>query len=315
MKNIYSNIYSFNKIVLKKTVEMLKQGNLVGLPTETVYGLAGNAYSKKAVKKIFRLKARPKKNPLIVHYFSLKEAQKDVIFNDEFLKLYKRLCPGPLTFVLMKKRKSKISPLVTANLNTVAIRFPKNKIVRSIIKSLNFPIAMPSANISSRLSPVTAEDVYEEFKNKLTTIINGGKSKIGIESTVIDLTEKPKILRPGIISANEIKNFLKTNLSKKKNKIKSPGMLKKHYSPGIPLVMGKKPKKSSHAYIVFGKKFKNCRNYFNLSKKGHLKEAAANLYKIMRKIKNKGYKKIFVSKIPNQGVGIAINDRLKRASR
>ena len=115
--------------------------------------------------------------------------------------------PRTFNFCFNEKRKSKISPLVTANLNSVAIRFPKHKIVRSIIKSLNFPIAMPSANISSRLSPVTAEDVYEEFKNKLTTIINGGKAKIGIESTVIDLTEKPKILRPGIISANEIKNF------------------------------------------------------------------------------------------------------------
>ncbi len=198
-------------------------------------------------------------------------------------------------------------------MKTIAIRFPKNKIIRSLLKSLNFPLAMPSANISSGLSPVSALDVFDEFKKNINIIINGGRTKIGIESTVIDLTSEPKILRPGIIDDNEIKNFLKINLSKRRTKIKSPGMLKKHYSPGIPVILGKKPSNTNQAYIVFGKNYKNKTNYFNLSKNGNLKEAAANLYRILRKIKNKGYKKIFVSKIPNSGPGIAINDRLKRA--
>ena len=180
---------------------------------------------------------------------------------------------------------------------------------------LDFPLAMPSANISSSLSPVTAYDVYEEFKNKVKIIINGGKSKVGIESTVIDLTEKPKILRPGIISSQQIKNCLKVNFSKRKSRIKSPGMFKKHYSPGIPIILGKKPSGDNYAFIVYGKKFKNKKNYFNLSKKADLEEAAANLYKTMRKIKKMGFKKIFVTKIPNIGAGIAINDRLTRASR
>ena len=314
MKNIYSNIYSFNKEILKKTVDYLNRGNIASLPTETVYGLAGNAYSNKAVRKIFNLKRRPKNNPLIIHYCSLKNLKKDVILNKNFLKLYKKFCPGAITFVLKKNKKSEISSLATANLDTVAIRFPKHKIIRSILKSLNFPLAMPSANLSSNLSPVKALDVFDEFGKKLNIIIDGGKSKIGIESTVIDLTGKPKILRPGIISKNKINQILKVHLSKEKLKLKSPGMLKKHYSPGIPVILNKKPSSLNDAYIVIGKKFSNKKNFFNLSKNNNLNEAAANLYKTMRIIKKKGYKKIFVTKIPNLGPGIAINDRLKRAS-
>tara|TARA_B100000941_G_scaffold290748_1_gene274472 strand:- start:766 stop:1713 length:948 start_codon:yes stop_codon:yes gene_type:complete len=314
MKNIYSNIYSFNKKTIKQTINSLKQGNIAGLPTETVYGLAGNAYSKKAVKKIYKLKNRPKINPLIIHYLKLSKINKDVKVTKSFFKLYSKFCPGPLTFVLKKRKDSKIVSLASAKLDTVAIRFPKHKVIRSILKLIDFPLAMPSANLSSGLSPVNAYDVFEEFGKKIKTIINGGSSKIGIESTVVSLVGKPKILRPGLISEKEIKKVLKTNLSNKRSKIRSPGMLKKHYSPGIPVIMDQKPIKRKYAYIVFGKIRKNSKNYFNLSKKGDLKEAAANLYKTMRKIKKKGFKKIFVSKIPNQGPGLAINDRLKRAS-
>ena len=315
MKNNYSNIYSFNKKTLKKTINSLNQGNIAGLPTETVYGLAGNAYSDRAVKKIFKLKKRPSKNPLIIHYDNHKSAGKDVLLNKNFFILYKKFCPGPMTFILKRNKKTKISSLATAKLNTVAIRFPSHQVIKTMLKFLDYPLAMPSANLSSGLSPVNAFDVFDEFKKKLKIIINGGNSNVGLESTVIDLTGKPKILRPGVITSKDIKNFLKIDLSRKNFKIKSPGMMKRHYSPGIPVIIGKKPKSLSDAYIVFGKKFKNFENYFNLSKKGDLKEAAANLYKIMRKIKKKGYKKIFVSKIPKFGAGIAINDRLLRASR
>ncbi len=315
MANIYSNIFSFNKKILKKTVKILKQGNNVGLPTETVYGLAGNAYSKKAVKGIYKLKKRPNKNPLIVHYISVEGAKRDVFLNEDFFKLYKKFCPGPLTFVLKKKKNSKIVSEVTANLKTVAIRFPNHKIVRAVLQLVKFPLAMPSANISTQLSPTNAYDVFDNFKKKLNIILNGGNSKIGIESTVIDLTKKPKILRPGVISAYEIKKILRKNFSKKRTIIKSPGMLKKHYSPGIPIIIGQKPKNSSQAHIVFGKKHKKTKNNYNLSQKGNLKEAAANLYKTMKKIKKEGYKKIFISKIPNKGPGVAINDRIKRASK
>ena len=314
MKNIYSNIFSFNKKILNKSIANLKKGNVIGLPTETVYGLGGNAYSKKAVQKIYNLKKRPKKNPLIVHYLNHKDADKDVIFNRDFYKLYKKFCPGPITFVLKKKDKSKIQSSVTAKLNTVAIRFPNHRTTRSILKKLNFPLAMPSANLSSGVSPVNALDVSDEFKKKIKIIINSGESKIGIESTVISLVGKPKILRPGIIAAKTIKKFLNVTIIKKSSKIISPGMLKKHYSPGIPVILNQKRADKNCALITFGKKYKNKTNCFNLSKKSDLKEAASNLYKTFRKIKKQGFKKIYVVKIPNIGAGIAINDRLKRAS-
>ena len=316
MKNIYSNIFPFNKKTLHKSISNLKKGNVVGLPTETVYGLAGNAYSKKSVNKIYRLKKRPNFNPLIVHYFNYKNAEKEVVLNDSFFKLYKKLCPGPITFILKKRIKSKIQSSVTAKLNTIAVRFPSHRVVRSILKKINFPLAMPSANLSSGISPVNAKNVADEFRKNIKLIINGGKSKIGIESTVIDLTGTPKILRPGIISSKIIKKILKTEIfiSKKNLKIKSPGMLKRHYSPGIPLVLNQEIFNTKHAFITFGKKYKNNKNYFNLSKKSDLKEAASRLYETLRKIKKLKFKKIYVVKIPNKDLGIAINDRLKKAA-
>jgi len=205
MKNNYSNIFTFNRKTLSKTIKYLNNGNIAGLPTETVYGLGGNAYSKRSIEKIFKLKGRPKSNPLIIHYFNLSKALKDVEINKNFLKLYKKFCPGPITFILNKKINSKINPLASAKLTTVAVRFPKHKVIRTILKKINFPLAMPSANKSFNVSPVCALDVVDEFKKKVKLIIDGGKSKIGIESTVIDLTKFPEILRPGIIDNSSIK--------------------------------------------------------------------------------------------------------------
>tara|TARA_A100001011_G_scaffold282751_1_gene292927 strand:+ start:4113 stop:5066 length:954 start_codon:yes stop_codon:yes gene_type:complete len=316
MKNIYSNIFPFNKKILLKSINTLKKGNVVGLPTETVYGLAGNAYSNTSIKKIYRLKKRPKKNPLIVHYFNFKDAKKDVIFNDNFFKIYKKICPGPITFILKKDPQSKICSSVTNNLDTVAIRFPNHRVIRSILKKINFPLAMPSANLSSGVSPVSANNVSDEFKKNIKLIIDGGSSKVGLESTVIDLINKPKILRPGIIVPKYLTKLLnvRVNVAKKSLKLRSPGMLRRHYSPGIPMILNQKTFKTKNAFITFGKSHKDFSNYFNLSRKSNLKEAAFNLYRTLRKIKKLRFKKIYVVKIPNKGIGIAINDRLKRAS-
>ena len=317
MKNSYSNIFVFNKKTLKKAVDYLSKSNVVGLPTETVYGLGGNAYSKKSIKKIFRLKGRPKFNPLIIHYYSLKDAVKDIFINNHFIKLYKKFCPGPITFILKKKNGSKINPLSLAKLKTIAVRFPKHKITRSILKEIKFPLAMPSANKSTGISPVSARDVFEEFQKKIPLIINGGVSKIGIESTVIDLTAYPKILRPGRIHKNLIEKTLKIKMKKniKNRSIKSPGMMKKHYSPGIPVLINQKKYDGESAFIYLGHRYKNKKKFFSLSKNSSLDEAASNLYKTFRLIKKKGYQKIQISKIPNVGSGIAINDRIKRASK
>lgn len=317
MKNSYPNIFAFNKKILEKVIISLNKGNVAGLPTETVYGLGGNAYSKKSVKKIFKLKGRPNFNPLIIHYYELKDAMKDIFIDQNLLKLYKHFCPGPITFILKRKIDSRVHPMACANLDTIAVRFPKHNVIRSILRKINFPLAMPSANKTSNVSPVKAKDVFEEFNTRIDYILDGGKSKIGIESTVIDLTNIPKILRPGIIGKKEIQNILKLKLQQNiKNKVtRSPGMLKKHYSPGIPVIINQKSRDKKCAFIYLGKKHRNKKNYFSLSNNSNLKEAASNLYKTFRIIKKKGYEKIQISKIPNSGCGIAINDRIKRASK
>ena len=316
MKNSYSNIFPFNKKILNKTIKVLNKESVASLPTETVYGLAGNAYSKKAVEKIFKLKGRPKFNPLIIHYYSIHQILNDVVINDNFKKLYKKLCPGPITFILNKNKNSNINSLANAKLQTVAIRFPKHKVTRSILKNITYPLAMPSANMSSNVSPVRARDVYEEFRKKIILIVDGGQSKIGIESTVIDLTNNPKILRPGIISSSKIEKILKLKVKKNTNylHVKSPGMLKKHYSPGIPVLINQKKSDKKSAFIYLGKKYKNKKNFFSLSKSSNFNEAASNLYKTFRLIKKQGFKKIQIAKIPLVGAGIAINDRIKRAA-
>ena len=316
MKNIYLNIYKPNSINLKKAKKNVEGNNIIGLPTETVYGLAGNAYSDKSVKKIFDLKRRPAINPLIVHFKNLANLKKDAICNDSFIKLYKVLCPGPITFILKKNTKSKISKIATAGKQTIAVRIPKHKTTRKLLKMLNFPLAAPSANISSKLSPTCANDVVDEFGSKIKFILDGGQCKIGLESTIIDLTNKPTILRQGIITIEKIHKILKKKIivNKKPKTIKSPGQLKLHYSPGIPILMNKKYPKKDGAFITFGKKFKGGKNHYNLSKNDNLKEAANNLYKTMRKIKKRNFKSITVCKIPDLGIGRAINDRLRKAS-
>ena len=316
MRNIYSNIIKFNSKNLIKIIKILKNNGLIGLPTETVYGLAGNAYSNSAIKKIFRVKKRLKKNPLIIHYYNLNHAKKDVLLDQKFYKIYKKFSPGPITYIVKKKSNSKVKPSACANLKTVGIRFPKNKMIRKLLKKLNFPLAMPSANKSSSISPVKPLDVYEEFDNKIK-VVDGGASKIGIESTVLNLVGSICVLRPGIITPKQIEKVLKMKIkvSSMQKTIRSPGSLKKHYSPGIPMYINKKKCPEKYAFITFGKKYPVTRNSFNLSRKSNLYEAAKNLYKLFRNIKKKGYKRIYVAKIPNKGVGIAINDRLKRASK
>ena len=313
MKNIYKNSF-YN---LNKAKKILEKNKIIAVPTETVYGLAGNAYSNKSVKRIYNLKKRPKKNPLIIHYYNLDLLKKDAKYDKNFLKLYKKFSPGPLTYILKKKKKSKVSKFANAKLKTIAVRFPKNKVVRSLLKKLSFPLAIPSANISTGVSPTEPLDVVDEFKNKVKFILNGGKSIIGLESTVINLSDKPRILRPGVISNTQIRKILRKkvlNIAGSKL-IVSPGMLKRHYSPGIPMKLNSIKPDYKAAFIVFGKKYKMKKDMFNLSKKSNLKEAAKNLYKILRKIKKLKYKKINVVKIPNKNIGIAINDRLKKASK
>ena len=306
-----------NQSNIKKAKKYLDKDYCIGIPTETVYGLAANAYSDSAVQDIYKIKKRPKSNPLIVHYSNINNLKKDCLINDNFLKLYKKFSPGPITYILNLKNDSKISKFVTNKKNTLAVRFPKHTIFRKLLNKLDYPVAAPSANISTRLSAVQASDVKEDFGDRIKYILDGGKCNIGLESTIIDLVNKPKILRLGGLEVSKIKKALikKIEIGTNPNKKIAPGQTKLHYSPGIPLRMNIKKPKENEAFILLKKNKSIHPNYFYLSKESNLKEAAKNLYSLLRKIKKKGYKSIAVEKIKNFGIGQTINDRLKRASR
>ena len=309
MKSIQSNI--------KKAKKYLDKNDCIAVPTETVYGLAGNAYSNIAVKKIFKLKKRPVNNPLIVHYYDINKLKQDCHINDNFIKLFNKFSPGPITFILKLKKNSKISNFVTNKQKTLAVRFPKHLLFRKLLKNLNYPLAAPSANISTKLSSVQASDVIEEFGSKIKYILNGGKCQIGVESTIINLTTKPTILRFGGLDILKIEKILKKKVvidTSSKKKI-SPGQFPLHYSPGIPLRTNVKDPKNNEAFLLIKKRKITFKNYYYLSKKNDLKQAAKNLYSLLRSIKKDGYKMIAVEKIPNIGIGKTLNDRLNRASK
>ena len=302
---------------IKKSKLYLDKNECIGIPTETVYGLAANAYSDKATEKIFKLKKRPKKNPLIVHYCSIRDLKKDCNINKNFIKLYKNFCPGPITFILKKKKESKISKNVNNDKSTLAVRFPKHPLTRKLLKFLNYPLAAPSANISSRVSAVSKMDVIEEFGNKVKFILDGGTSKFGLESTIVSLINKPQILRLGCIEVNKIRKALKNkiSLSRKSKNLIVPGQGNVHYSPGIKVRLNVQNPKLHEAFILIKKRNFNGNHYFYLSKKNNLNEAGKNLYKTLRMIKKLKYKSIAVERIPNKGIGQTINDRLIRASK
>ena len=309
MKSIQSNI--------KKAKKYLDKNDCIAVPTETVYGLAANAYSNIAVKKIFKLKKRPMNNPLIVHYYDINKLKQDCYINDNFIKLFNKFSPGPITFILKLKKDSKISNFVTNKQKKLAVRFPKHPLFRKLLKNLNYPLAAPSANISTKLSSVKASDVIEEFGSKIKYILNGGKCQIGVESTIINLTTKPTILRFGGLDILKIEKILKKKVvidTNSKNKI-APGQFPLHYSPGIPLRTNVKDPKNNEAFLLIKKRKITFKNYYYLSKKNDLKQAAKNLYSLLRSIKKDGYKMIAVEKIPNIGIGKTLNDRLNRASK
>ena len=306
-----------NQSNIKKAKKYLNNNCCIGVPTETVYGLAANAYVDSAVKKVFKLKKRPKNNPLIVHYQGIDSLKKDCLINENFIKLYKKFSPGPITYILRLKKNSKISKNVTNNQKNLAVRFPKHVLFKNLLKELDYPLAAPSANITTRISAVQASDVKEEFGNKVKYVLDGGKCSIGIESTIINLVGKPKILRLGGLDPSKIEKVLGFKINSNINpKIKTaPGQSRLHYSPGIPLKMNAVKPKYEEAFILIKKRKTKLKNYFYISKENNLNQAAKNLYTCLRKIKKKGYKSIAVEKIPNRGLGKTINDRLNRASK
>ena len=311
-----TKILKNSKKNILEIVSKLKSGDVIGLPTETVYGLAGRCDKKNTVDNIFKIKNRPKNNPLIIHYSNSYDALKDIFADSRAIELAEKFWPGPLSIVAKIKSKS-VNKAALADLNTVAVRVPSNKIFLDVLKKLQIPLAAPSANRYGKISPTSANDVYEELNRKISIILDGGPSIIGLESTVIDLTKKDtRIIRYGGLNKQELDKIIPLNNNYKKIKVLiSPGLSNSHYQPDTSMRINAIRPRKNEAWLAFGTIPKHYKGIaISLSKKKCLKEAAKNLYKMLRYLDKKKCEKIAVQKIPEIGLGIAINDRLQRAS-
>lgn len=309
---------------IEKAVEILNQEELVAIPTETVYGLAGNIYSEKAITKIFELKERPFFNPLIVHIHDIKQLNELTSFIPEKARLLAdAFWPGSLTMVL--KKHSKIPDLVTSGHDTVAIRMPDHPVALALLRQLSFPLAAPSANPFSRISPTKALHVQEYFGKKLQMVLDGGDCKNGIESTIIGFeNEEPVLYRLGAISVEDIEKIAGKIIikNKKEHSPEAPGMLKRHYSPltkiyvetNIQEFISNYPDKKI-GLLLFCKQIDapQVAHQQILSKKGNLKEAASNLYAALHYLDKLQLDLIVAERLPDYDLGVSINDRLERA--
>lgn len=304
---------------------LLQKGSLVAIPTETVYGLAGNALNEKSLAEIFRVKERPSFDPLIMHLAKAENLEKYVTgWPPVFEKLYEAFCPGPLTFVLPKTRQ--VPDLLTAGHSTVAVRFPSHAMTRELLQKLPFPLAAPSANKFGRVSPTTAAHVNDQLGDEIPYILDGGSCAVGLESTIVDLSnEKPEILRLGGIPLERLEAVLGERLHRKPHSSsnpKAPGMLTAHYSPGIPLLFGKLEDNLKNVdrrrtgTITFCRKVAGIPDAQQrvLSPAGNLHEAAAGLFQALRSFDSQNIDVILASQFPEEGLGRAINDRLRRAA-
>lgn len=302
-----------------RAIATLGEGFLVVVPTETVYGLAADAYDSDAVAKIYATKGRPAFNPLIFHYFSAERVLDDVETDERFGVLAKSFWPGPLTLVLRRKEQSRASSLATAGLETLAVRVPSHPVFRALLESYPRPLAAPSANPTTRISPTTLMQAQTYFKSSpyVKAYLEGGASVFGIESTVVDLSgSKAQLLRPGIITQEEIESVIGPILGlTSKGAIKSPGQMKKHYAPSIPVRLNATFVRDNEALLAFGPTpLEGAGMALNLSEAGDLLQAASHLFSYLHALDNPRFQSIAVMPIPNEGVGVAINDRLSRAS-
>lgn len=301
---------------------LIKNGGLLGLPTETVYGLAANALDGKAIARIFEAKGRPAFNPLIIHVADINAAKELAIFDARADAIVTALWPGPLSIVLKQQPDCPVSLLATAGLPTIALRCPAHPIAHQVLEKCGVPVAAPSANSSGTLSPTSAQHVAESLGNAIDLILAAGSSQVGLESTVLDLSgDVPVILRPGAVTPDDIAQVLgiKPDIdSGEHEKPKSPGQLLRHYAPKTKLRLNAKSPEQGEAFLTFGPtmltRAKMDAAVKNLSPNGDLNEAAANLFGYLHELDKGGYKAIAVSNIPNEGLGLAINDRLKRAA-
>ena len=303
----------------------LADGGLVAFPTETVYGLGADATNGEAVARLYAAKGRPAFNPLISHLPDLAAAHALAHFNDDADRLAQAFWPGPLTLVLRKRDDCPVSELATAGLDTIALRVPDHPVANQIIRALGRPVVAPSANISGHVSPTDADHVMADLKGRIDLIIDGGPAMVGLESTIVACFEQPMLLRPGGLAREAIENVLghslrvfpETQSPSGGDTPLAPGMLNSHYAPRAAMRLNATDIRAGEALLAFGPALQAVggkSNVLNLSERGDLVEAAANLFSHLRTLDASGAQTIAVMPIPQQGLGEAINDRLQRAA-
>lgn len=311
-----TEIFAYTEKNLELAAEHIKNGKLVAFPTETVYGLGANVYNAQAVAGIFAAKGRPSFNPLISHIAETDFLKTYAKTDERVLELAKKFWPGPLTFVLPRIDDNPALDLACAGLRTVTVRMPAHPVALELIKKSGVPIVAPSANRSQTISPTTAQHVYSSLNGKIDMILDGGHCSVGVESTIIDVTGKNVVLlRAGGTALEDIEDFLneKVLISHGNPDLpSSPGQMLKHYAPSHCLRINVKQPEKDEFFIGFGN---TPDSHINLSPRGDVREAAANLFAYLRFADNqKTFPKIAMAPIPETGLGLAINDRIRRAS-
>jgi L-threonylcarbamoyladenylate synthase len=301
---------------IARAAQLLRVGRLVAFPTETVYGLGADATNEHAVAEIFAAKARPRFNPLIVHVAGVTEAEAVAVFDDRARRAAARFWPGPLTLVLPRRSGCGVSLLACAGLDTVAIRAPAHPVAQALLRKTGRPIAAPSANRAGRVSPTEAAHVAEELGPRVALILDGGRTPLGLESTVLDLSaEAVALLRPGAATLEQLTELLGPIAAAEAGPARSPGMQASHYAPSLPLRLDAVDARSGEVLLAFGPSAPpGFAAILWLSHSGDLAEAAANLFAMLRRADRPEFTGIAVMPVPEHHLGRAINDRLRRAA-
>lgn len=302
-----------------RVADVLRAGGLAAFPTETVYGLGARASDPRAVAALYAAKGRPSFNPLIAHVRDLETARQLGDFSNAALALAEKFWPGPLTLVVKASANEAVCELARAGLDTIAIRMPSHEVARALLEASGFPIVAPSANRSGHVSPTTAQHVADDLSGKIDLILDGGPSKGGIESTIVDFSgQTPRLLRSGGIARSEIEKITGALASADEREVSAPGMMASHYAPKAKIRLDAKNVNENEALLAFGASLPSgsthARKVLNLSESGDLTEAASNLYAFLRALDLVNAQTIAVSPIPNEGLGEAIRDRLQRAA-
>ena len=299
---------------IDEAVEALRRGELVILPTETVYGLAADATNAEAVARIFEAKGRPRFNPLIAHVPDLEGAERLAAFDTAARQLAEAFWPGPLTLVAPVRTGARVSDLARAGLDTVAVRAPEHEVAQAVLRGFGEAVVAPSANRSGRPSPTTFDDAVEETGSAAAAVLDGGPCRVGLESTVVGVLEGvPRLLRPGAVTRDAITAVVGPLQETGHDAARSPGRLSAHYAPESPIRLDVTEPEPGEAYLAFGPSPPGAL-VWNLSARGDLREAASNLFAYLRAADRTRPRRIAVAPIPEQGLGEAINDRLRRAA-